>query len=285
MSVVMSEWKNFSLKPADFWPLARRPWNWDAARLKVVSEQLEDIGLAGVKMPLAVPIPTNPAVAVAVVVDAGDEPVMVGASGHIGRHWPQNSDRACLQGASLTLAEAERGGRARDCCPGWVCHHPNLRRRCGQEQRETPRQPRCSTRVRRGAKPSTSHIPRNRHRYRRITVARKPGHLPASVSRHSKVRTFAPRSINHMHDPDALSPRMFRQPMLTRPHLQLSSVGHPMARTRSGAPGLPLRQPAGTIHSAITTPNVKSEPQFTAWIAGSSPVFSVGSSVGRFHAR
>ena len=93
---------------------------------------------------------------------------------------------------------------------------------------------RSLTRVRRGAKPSASHIPRNRHRYRRITVARKPGHLPASVSRHSKVRTFAPRSINHMNDSDPLSPRMFRQPMLTRPHVQLGPVGHPMGGDAAG---------------------------------------------------
>ena len=59
----------------------------DAALLPVVSEQLEDIGLAGVEMPGVRPRSTNPAVAV--VVDAGDEPVMVGERRHIGRHGPQ----------------------------------------------------------------------------------------------------------------------------------------------------------------------------------------------------
>ena len=146
-------------------------------------------------MPLAVPIPTNPAVAVAVVVDAGDEPVMVGASGHIGRHWPQNSDRACLQGASLTLAEAERGGRARDCCPGWVCHHPNLRRRCGQEQRETTRQPRCSTRVRRGAKPrgrTPLQVPDPSAPWRETFGVPHPSQPPSVSAHHSGAKTRAP---------------------------------------------------------------------------------------------
>ena len=149
-----------------------------------------------------------------------------GASGHIGRHWPQNSDRACLQGASLTLAEAERGGRARDCCPGWVCHHPILDDDADRSSAKPTRQARCSTRVRRGAKPRGEHLYRSLTRVRRGAkpstshiLATAIG-IGASQWRENpgtcrRVFRATPRSelsrhgqSIHMHDPDALSPRM-----------------------------------------------------------------------------
>ena len=113
--------------------------------------------------------------------------------------------------------------------------------------RETPRRPRCSTRVsvarNHGGGPSSGRsdlCERWRETFRPSSLSdsfgngasqwrEKPGPVPAGVSRHSKVRTFAPPSINHMNDSHPLSPRMLHQPRLTRPRAQLCPVGDPMA--------------------------------------------------------
>ena len=93
----------------------------------------------------------------------------------------------------------------------------------------------AQTQVRGGAKPSGNHIPHHHHDYRFVTVARNSGAGRARGFAPLQGPNFRAAVIHHMHDSNPLRPRMLRQPMVTRPRVQLISVGHPVGGVAVGA--------------------------------------------------